>query len=507
MPVTILNPYRSEPWAHAIQGLSGALEAYQRYKADDKEYKLKLEEAKLRREESEQMRKVRDQDMAIRDRQLAKQAEEEAIQEETERSALGESLSIGKGAADLSALIDETTKTSFIKEPPPLEKIGASFADLTRPVVTEQAGPPTAAIESPATTGPFGGQQIDTTSALTAKPPAPLEAMIQAPELDPNATAAGALATRQAASEADFVAPTGEMTPRERALGREAIKDREARKAAAQQEQADLLRDSMVLTADMDVLGKKRKAGERVSRVEFEMEMQAKRDEAADERARIREEGAAKRQEASNEAAFRRAELSAQKAAAAQAAKDEKEKFKQETSLRKEYDHVAAKPKDAIRVMDRYVGDVARKIRTGERPTAAEQYGLIYAFNKALDPTSVVRESEFANTQRVAAGYTDRAYRYYKQALSGEMLTDRQISEMMEVITNGRAVAQRDLDTVDQRFRELAIQSRIEPEMIFGASAERAHAAKENPDDPLALDDRPQEVAPGSGIKRPKGRP
>jgi hypothetical protein len=223
MPVTILNPHRSEPWANAIQGLSGALEAYSRYKSEDRDYKLRVEEAARRREDSEQERKQRDLDNEFRQAQLSRMSEEEKIREESERIALGENKAISKETSDLGHLIDETTKTGFDFKPLVLPPLGESY-----------------------------------------QPKPILAGMIQAPQLDYR-TQSEILAEQSALSDAEFATPTGKLSPRDRALGREAITDRSARREATRQEAADKLRDTFEAPYDLDY-GKagSYKKGERV---------------------------------------------------------------------------------------------------------------------------------------------------------------------------------------------------------------------------------------------------
>lgn len=60
--------------------------------------------------------------------------------------------------------------------------------------------------------------------------------------------------------------------------------------------------------------------------------------------------------------------------------------------------------------------------------SAAGDLSLVYSFMKALDPGSVVRETEFATAQN-AAGVPDRVRNIYNKALSGERLTPEQRAE------------------------------------------------------------------------------
>jgi hypothetical protein len=72
----------------------------------------------------------------------------------------------------------------------------------------------------------------------------------------------------------------------------------------------------------------------------------------------------------------------------------------------------------------------------GASPTAAGDMGLVFGFMKILDPTSAVRETEYANAQN-AGGVPEKVRNAYNKVLSGEFLTPEQ-----------RASFQREAETV-----------------------------------------------------------
>ena len=92
--------------------------------------------------------------------------------------------------------------------------------------------------------------------------------------------------------------------------------------------------------------------------------------------------------------------------------------------------------------------------------TGAGDLSLITAFMKALDPESVVRESEMAAAQGTAPAYTV-IQRYFKQLMTGEKLTEQQ---RKEIVAAGQALVsqnKKDADFVLADFRETAIASGI----------------------------------------------
>jgi len=76
---------------------------------------------------------------------------------------------------------------------------------------------------------------------------------------------------------------------------------------------------------------------------------------------------------------------------------------------------------------------------TAANESAAGDLSLIFAFMKILDPTSVVREQEFANAQN-AAGVPDQIRNAYNRAINGERLNPRQradfLTQAQSVYTN-----------------------------------------------------------------------
>ena len=71
--------------------------------------------------------------------------------------------------------------------------------------------------------------------------------------------------------------------------------------------------------------------------------------------------------------------------------------------------------------------DAYRKIAAAE-DTAPGDISLIFSYMKMLDPTSVVREGEFATAQN-AAGIPDRILNLYNKARTGQRLGEKQVQE------------------------------------------------------------------------------
>lgn len=66
----------------------------------------------------------------------------------------------------------------------------------------------------------------------------------------------------------------------------------------------------------------------------------------------------------------------------------------------------------------------------GQSGRPSDDLAIIFSFMRALDPTSTVREGEFATAQNTA-GWSDRVRNYYNQARAGNRLNDTQRRDMM----------------------------------------------------------------------------
>lgn len=98
--------------------------------------------------------------------------------------------------------------------------------------------------------------------------------------------------------------------------------------------------------------------------------------------------------------------------------------FTEEDQLRKEY---TAQTKDFQQYRQHY----QRIVAANEKPSAAGDIAMVYGFMKMLDPTSVVREGEFA-TAASAGGVPDRVWTVYNRLVSGERLTPEIRKDFMD---------------------------------------------------------------------------
>ena len=89
--------------------------------------------------------------------------------------------------------------------------------------------------------------------------------------------------------------------------------------------------------------------------------------------------------------------------------------------------------------------------------TAQDQTAIIFSYMKALDPTSTVREGEFALVASTA-GLGDRATNALKKLDNGQRLNDDQIKDIVGASTKLANVAKQNLDATSKEFDRRAVK-------------------------------------------------
>jgi len=134
--------------------------------------------------------------------------------------------------------------------------------------------------------------------------------------------------------------------------------------------------------------------------------------------------------------------------------------------------------------------------------TPQEDQALIMMFNKALDPASVVRESEFAMTAQgtSAINRVQNLVNQYKtgQRLSPEMRRD--LVNTMKEIQNGNNIY---LNTHMSKYRNAIASQGLDSAAVFGDESAPVNKTQQGPIGVLA----PQNLAPAAGPSAPQTPP
>jgi len=136
-----------------------------------------------------------------------------------------------------------------------------------------------------------------------------------------------------------------------------------------------------------------------------------------------------------------------------------KAQISQENTLRDDFTKQSA---PFITVRDNY----ARiKQITSSKPNAASDISLVFAYMKMLDPSSTVREGEYA-TAANTAGIPDQTRNAYNKAKDGQFLTPQQrqsFSTQADALYNSQLGSQRDLEN---QFKDIAKNSNARPDQV-----------------------------------------
>lgn len=133
--------------------------------------------------------------------------------------------------------------------------------------------------------------------------------------------------------------------------------------------------------------------------------------------------------------------------------------FKQATELRKEF---IAQSKD-YSLQNDALGRIAAAAKD---PSAAGDIALIFSFMKMNDPTSTVREGEYA-TAANAGGVPDRIVSVYNKVLSGERLAPAQRADFVKKSGDLFNESKKQHQKREREYTRLAKQNNLNPEDVI----------------------------------------
>ena len=136
--------------------------------------------------------------------------------------------------------------------------------------------------------------------------------------------------------------------------------------------------------------------------------------------------------------------------------------FQRENNLRDDYRKAVEKPQAAIFEAEKVLGSVPNL----KNMNAQQQMAMVYNFMRALDPGSVVRESEYLMAAQ-ARGLLDAVWNYRAQLEQGNRLTPDQVKNMQAVAQGVIEAQQKNIARHQQNYADIAIRSRADPRNVI----------------------------------------
>lgn len=141
---------------------------------------------------------------------------------------------------------------------------------------------------------------------------------------------------------------------------------------------------------------------------------------------------------------------------------DEKgEQFKDEHQLRQE---LAALP--TIKTFSEVKAGYTRMLEGDKLKTGAGDLAIVYGYMKMLDPTSVVREGEFATAEKTA-GVPEQIRTIYNKVVNGERISD---VVRTNFVSAANQIYQRNLGDVaklNEQYRAIALRNKLNPANVL----------------------------------------
>lgn len=113
--------------------------------------------------------------------------------------------------------------------------------------------------------------------------------------------------------------------------------------------------------------------------------------------------------------------------------------------------------------------------------TSISDIALIFAYFKMVDPSSTVREGEFATIEN-AGGVGTRYANMYNKLLTGERLNDNQRAQIYRIAKNKFENSKKSITSQRDRYTKLAKQGKIPVEMLSFTEIESPSGAVSNVD-------------------------
>lgn len=135
------------------------------------------------------------------------------------------------------------------------------------------------------------------------------------------------------------------------------------------------------------------------------------------------------------------------------------EQFSNENTLRTQYQ------KESAITQGSYLGFQKVKEAANDRSGPGD-LALIFGYMKTIDPTSTVREGEFANAEN-SGGIPAKLMNIYNKAINGERLSDAQRTDFIKSAANQLNAHLSGQKLIDQKYSKLASQYKLNQHNII----------------------------------------
>ena len=132
--------------------------------------------------------------------------------------------------------------------------------------------------------------------------------------------------------------------------------------------------------------------------------------------------------------------------------------FNQSKDLRTAYEKLTSDPREAVTAYRKIEGGFGADSGPGD-------IAGIFGFMKMLDPTSVVREGEFATAEN-SGGVSETIRNLYNKALSGERLTPTVRQEILATAGTQLGAYQKRFNEVGSTYTDLATKFGVDPSTV-----------------------------------------
>lgn len=126
----------------------------------------------------------------------------------------------------------------------------------------------------------------------------------------------------------------------------------------------------------------------------------------------------------------------------------------------------AYRGEDPIKTYQVVHGAYQKALASANLGTSAGDMSLIYAFMKMNDPTSVVREGEFA-TAANTGGIDDKIINIYNRVRDGQMLTPDQRVQFIQAAQSQYDAASKNVQDVNTRYKQFSKDYNVNPDRFM----------------------------------------